>query len=74
MSDNHDNSLHELPLEFVQSIANSGGGCDGQAIIPTDGGTYICWCSCGEWTYEAVTSDEGLHAARRHTGSVVAMA
>jgi hypothetical protein len=69
MSDDHDNSLYEKPLEFVQSIANSGGGCDGQAIIPTDDGTFRCWCSCGEWALQTETSDEGLHAARVHTGS-----
>ncbi|MBB4133868.1 hypothetical protein [Gordonia humi] len=73
MSDHdEDNSLHEKPLEFMQSIANTGGSCDGQAIIPTESGTYDCWCSCGEWRVEAASTAEGLHGARVHTGSVPA--
>ncbi|MDR7167339.1 hypothetical protein J2W56_001057 [Nocardia kruczakiae] len=72
MSDHdEDNSLHELPLEFLQSIANTGGNCDGQAIIPVDG-HYHCWCSCGEWSIEAPTTEDGLRAARLHTGSIPA--
>ncbi|ROO87902.1 hypothetical protein EDD29_5550 [Actinocorallia herbida] len=73
MSDHDDNSLHEKPLEFLQSIGNTGGWCDGQAIIPSADGThYDCWCSCGEWSVQAPTTEEGLHAARIHTGSVSA--
>ena len=72
MSDlDEDNSLHEKPLEFIQSIANTGGWCDGQAIVP-DGDGYLCWCSCGNWTIRAASKEEGLHAARVHTGSVTA--
>jgi hypothetical protein len=72
MSDlDEDNSLHELPLEFLQSIANTGGSCDGQAIIPKDG-HYDCWCSCGEWSIEAPSTEDGLRAARVHTGSIPA--
>lgn len=72
MSDHdEDNSLHEKPLEFMQSIANTGGWCDGQAIIP-DGDDYHCWCSCGGWEIRASSTEEGLHAARVHTGSVPA--
>lgn len=72
MSDHdEDNSLHEKPLEFLQSIANTGGYCDGQAIIPEDD-HYRCWCSCGEWAMEAATTEEGLRAARVHTGSAPA--
>lgn len=63
--------LHEKPLEFVQSIANGGGSCDGQAIIPSKGSShYDCWCSCGAWRIEAGTVEEGLRAARVHTGSL----
>ena len=73
MSDHdEDNSLHEKPLEFLQSIANTGGYCDGQAIIPDEHGVYHCWCSCGQWDIEASSTEEGLHAARVHTGSVPA--
>ncbi|MCV7054904.1 hypothetical protein [Mycolicibacterium gilvum] len=35
MSD--DSALHEKPLEFLTSIANTGGSCDGQAILPENG-------------------------------------
>ena len=71
MSDHdEDNSLHEKPLEFLQSIANSGGWCDGQAIVPSeDGDHYDCWCSCGEWRIQAASTEEGLRAACIHTGS-----
>ena len=68
MSDD-DNSLHEKPLEFVSSIANTGGACDGQAILP-DNGHYRCFCSCGNWTYETDDPDDGLRQARIHTGSL----
>lgn len=71
MSDHDDNSLHEKPLEFLHNIANGGGYCDGQAIIP-DGDDYLCWCSCGNWTIRAGSTEEGLHAARVHTGSIPA--
>lgn len=71
--DDHDddNSLHEKPLEFMTSIANSGGFCDGQAILPEEG-HYRCFCSCGNLDVEAPTQDEGLRLARVHTGSVPA--
>ena len=69
MSDD-DNSLYEKPLEFLQSIANTGGYCDGQAIIPSaDDSHYDCWCSCGQWRIEASTTEEGLDAARAHTSA-----
>ncbi|BBZ70723.1 hypothetical protein MPRS_18160 [Mycobacterium paraseoulense] len=32
-----DSALHEKPLEFLASIANTGGDCDGQAILPETG-------------------------------------
>lgn len=68
----HDgNALYEQPLEFMTGIANSGGYCDGQAIIP-EGDHYIAWCSCGRWHIEAPSQGEGLHQARLHTGSVPA--
>jgi hypothetical protein len=70
MSD--DSALHEKPLEFISSIANTGGSCDGQAILPvanTEGGHYRCYCSCGNWTFETDDPQEGLHQARIHTGS-----
>ena len=35
----YESALEEKPLEFLVSIANSGGSCDGQAIVPVgDGG------------------------------------
>lgn len=46
MSD--DSALHEKPLEFLTSIANTGGSCDGQAILPVNG-HFRCTCSCGDW-------------------------
>ena len=64
-------ALHEQPLEFMTSIANTGGYCDGQAIIP-DGDHYRCYCSCGNWDIEAPDQERGLHLARVHTGSVPA--
>ncbi|OBI50117.1 hypothetical protein [Mycobacterium sp. E796] len=68
MSD--DNSLHEKPLEFLQSIANNAGDCTGQAIVPSkDGEHYDCWCSCRQWRIEAASVEEGLRAAREHTES-----
>lgn len=71
-SDDHeDNGLYEQPLEFLTSIANSGGFHDGQAIVP-EGDHYRCFCSCGEWNIEAPSNEEGLHLARVHTGSVPA--
>src|SRR6266496_4391362 len=44
--DDHGSALEEKPLEFVTSMANTGGSCDGQAVVP-DGEQYRCWCSCG---------------------------
>ncbi|MCD4533003.1 hypothetical protein LRP67_02765 [Nocardioides sp. cx-169] len=71
MDEGYDSALEEKPLEFLTSIANSGGTCDGQAVIP-DGERYRCWCSCGEWSVEADSQAEGLHLARVHTGSLPA--
>ncbi|MFI7667646.1 hypothetical protein [Nocardia sp. NPDC049526] len=68
MDHEYESALEEKPLEFLTSIANSGGSCDGQAIVP-DGEHYRCWCSCGEWTIQAPTQREGLRLARAHTGS-----
>lgn len=62
-----DNALHEKPLEFLTSIANTGGDCDGQAILPADDGHYRAWCSCGRWDIEVHDSQEGLRLARLHT-------
>ncbi|GAA3137897.1 hypothetical protein [Rhodococcus sp. (in: high G+C Gram-positive bacteria)] len=69
MSDDYESALEEKPLEFMMSIANSGGSCDGQGIIP-DGDHYACWCTCGEWNIEAPDQHEGLRLARIHTGSI----
>jgi hypothetical protein len=70
VSDTGDESaLDEKPSEFLASIANTGGQCDGQAIIP-EGAHYKCWCSCGDWAIEAPTEERGLHLARVHTGSI----
>jgi hypothetical protein len=66
-----DNALHEKPLEFLTSIANTGGSCDGQAILP-DNGHYRASCSCGNWDIEVDDPDEGLRLARAHTGSAPA--
>lgn len=67
----YESALEEKPLEFLTSIANSGGACDGQAIVP-EGDHYRCWCSCGEWAIEAPSQQAGLRLARLHTGSVPA--
>jgi hypothetical protein len=64
-----DNALHEKPLEFLTSIANTGGSCDGQAILP-ENGHYRCTCSCDSWDIEVDDPQEGLRQARIHTGSV----
>jgi len=69
MSD--DSALHEKPLEFLSSIANTGGSCDGQAILP-EKGYYRASCSCGTWTVEIDDPQEGLRQARIHTGSISA--
>lgn len=63
--------LDEKPSEFLASIGLTGGGHDGQAIVP-EGDHYKCWCSCGEWLIEAASQEEGLRLARVHTGSVPA--
>jgi hypothetical protein len=64
-----DSALHEKPLEFLTSIANTGGSCDGQAILPVNG-HFRCTCSCGDWDVEVDDPQEGLRQARIHTGSV----
>lgn len=69
MDDDYESGLEEKPLEFLTSIANTGGSCDGQAIVP-DGEHYKCWCSCGNWNIEASSQMQGVHLARVHTGSV----
>jgi hypothetical protein len=66
MSD--ESALHEKPLEFLTSIANTGGSCDGQAILPVNG-HFRCTCSCGDWDVEVDDPQEGLRQARIHTGS-----
>lgn len=68
MSD-HESALHEKPLEFLTGIANTGGDCDGQAILPVDG-RYECSCSCGNWALRTDDPQEGLRQARIHTGSL----
>ncbi|WP_329241998.1 hypothetical protein OG223_03250 [Streptomyces sp. NBC_01478] len=68
MGDDHESALEEKPLEFLASVANSGGSCDGQAVVP-DGDRYRCWCSCGAWNVEAPTQAEGLRLARLHTST-----
>ncbi|WP_407689351.1 hypothetical protein [Mycobacterium sp. HUMS_1102779] len=67
----NDSALHEKPLEFLNSIANTGGFCDGQAILP-ENGHYRASCSCGMWTVEVDDAQEGLRQARIHTGSISA--
>jgi len=68
MSDDYESALEEKPLEFLVSVANSGGSCDGQAVVP-EGDRYRCWCSCTEWNIEAPTQAEGLRLARLHTSA-----
>jgi hypothetical protein len=63
-----DNALHEKPLEFLAGIANTGGSCDGQAILP-ENGHFRASCSCGNWSIEVDDSEEGLRLARAHTGN-----
>jgi len=73
MDDHEDSALHEKPLEFMTSIANSGGYCDGQAVLPYEGKEgYYAFCSCGDWSVDAKSQEEGLRLARVHTGSVSA--
>ncbi|MEO3822729.1 hypothetical protein [Actinomadura sp. B10D3] len=73
MDDHDENALHEKPLEFMTSIANSGGHCDGQAVLPHENRTgYYAFCSCGDWRVDVETQEDGLHLARVHTGSVQA--
>jgi hypothetical protein len=67
----HDDALHEKPQEFLTSIANTGGSCDGQAILP-ENGHFRASCSCGNWSIEVDDSEEGLRLARVHTGSAPA--
>jgi hypothetical protein len=69
MSVSDDNALHDKPLEFLTSIANTGGSCDGQAILP-ENGHYRCTCSCDNWDIVVDDPQEGLRLARIHTGSV----
>ncbi|BBZ70382.1 hypothetical protein [Mycobacterium paraseoulense] len=61
-----ESALHEKPLEFLTSIANTGGDCDGQVILP-DNGHFRAWCTCGNWSVEVDDSQEGLRLARIHT-------
>ena len=63
-----DSALHEKPLEFFASIANTGGDCDGQAILP-ENEHFRAWCTCGKWSVTVDDSREGLRLARIHTGS-----
>jgi hypothetical protein len=65
------NALQDKPLEFLTSIANTGGSCDGQAILP-ENGHYRAYCSCGNWNIEVADSEQGLRLARAHTGSTSA--
>jgi hypothetical protein len=63
-----DNALHEKPLEFLASIANTGGSCDGQSILP-ENGHFRASCSCGNWSIEVDDPQEGLKLARAHTSN-----
>ncbi len=69
MSDEHESALEEKPLEFLTSIANTGGSHDGQAIVP-EGDHYRCWCSCGAWELAVPDQLAGVAAARAHTDSL----
>jgi hypothetical protein len=62
-----DNALHDKPLEFLAGIANTGGSCDGQAILP-ENGHFRASCYCGNWSIDVDDSEEGLRLARAHTG------
>lgn len=64
MSD--ENPLHDGPIEFVASVADAGGSCDAQSVLPVGDG-YACTCSCGTWSCEAPDVDEGLRRVRSHT-------
>ncbi|BCO34236.1 hypothetical protein BMW24_005570 [Mycobacterium heckeshornense] len=59
-------TLHEKPLEFLTSIADSGGDCGGQVVRPEDG-HFRAWCTCGNWSVEVDDAEEGLRLARIHT-------
>jgi hypothetical protein len=62
--------LHDSPTEFLHDMAMSSTACVAQSVIPNDQGTYTVACACQNWETTAPTREEGLHLARRHTGSV----
>jgi hypothetical protein len=61
--------LHDSPTELLHEIAGSATACVAQSVIPDDQGGYTVACSCEQWEVTAATREEGLNAARRHTGS-----
>jgi hypothetical protein len=58
-------ALHDSPTEFLSAIANNGGTCDGQAIVP-EGDHYLVRCSCGLYLRTAPTRETGIAMARAH--------
>ena len=65
-----DHVLHDSPTEFLHEAAQHGGRCVAQSVVPTRDGGYLCACSCGKWEVVVDGREEGLEAARRHTGSI----
>ena len=70
MSDD-ESALYEQPLEFMTSIANNGGECDGQWVVPDDDDTAVFHvaCACGKWELQSDSIEHGLDLARMHSGS-----
>jgi hypothetical protein len=62
-----ENVLHDSPKEFISALASVGGGCDAQSILPLENGGYLCHCTCGEWDVTALSQEEGLGLAQKHT-------
>jgi hypothetical protein len=68
--DDDESALHDSPTDFMSTVANSGGTCDAQSVIP-EGDHFLCRCSCGGWTTKADTREEGLRLAQAHTSASV---
>jgi hypothetical protein len=64
-----DNIMYDTPLEFVTGAIQRAGECIAQSVIPRDGGSYLCGCSCKKWEATASSLEEGLRLARQHTGT-----
>jgi len=66
-----ESTLHDSPKEFISALANVGGGCDAQSVLPQGDGSYLCHCTCGEWDVTAISQADGLLMAQKHTKETV---